>query len=86
MACTGRWPDASANLLHYLENTGEPQQINVNSMLEDMPDLNNNTQKDAKSLADEAKEDAISSGTSGPVTYTFNTPWKSGYTDSGCYS
>ena len=76
------WPDASANLMHYLENTGEPQQINVNSMLEDMPDLDAGTQRDVKKLANDARDDAASSGASGPVTYTFNTPWQSGYADS----
>ncbi|WP_244925101.1 hypothetical protein [Actinomyces bowdenii] len=75
------WPDASRNLLHYLENTGEPQQINVNRMMKDMPELDDNTQRDVKDLANQAKNDAISSGASGPVTYTFSTAWKSEYAD-----
>lgn len=75
------WPDASRNLLHYLENTGEPQQINVNRMMKDMPELDENTQRDVKDLANQAKNDAISSGASGPVTYTFSTAWKSEYTE-----
>ena len=43
--CRNIWPDASDNLYHYLENTGEAQSINVDGMLEDLDDMRNNSQE-----------------------------------------
>lgn len=74
-ACAPAWPDASANLRHYLENTGTPQGVDVDGMLHDIPSLHDGSQADAEVMAGKAVEDAQASGATGPVTYPFNTPW-----------
>ncbi|WP_233188338.1 hypothetical protein [Actinomyces qiguomingii] len=63
-ACESMWPDASKNLYHYLQNTGEPQDINVDNMLTDLPDLPVDAQADAEWMASQAVADAQTSGTS----------------------
>lgn len=74
-ACAPAWPDASANLRHYLENTGTPQGGDVDGMLHDIPSLHDGSQADAEVMTGKAVEDAQASGATGPVTYPFNTPW-----------
>ena len=74
-ACAPAWPDASANLRHYLENTGTPQGVDVDGMLHDIPSLHDGSQADAEVMTGKAVEDAQASGATGPVTYPFNTPW-----------
>lgn len=69
------------NLYHYLENTGTPQDINVDGMLEDLPDLRNDSRELVDSIAEtavtDAKENARKSDITDPVTYPFNTSWRS---------
>ena len=73
------WPDAARNMLHYLDNTGTPQDVDVDRMLQDLPDLNSKTQKAAETMVAEAVEAAKTSGATGPVTYPFTTPWEPEY-------
>ena len=53
-ACAPAWPDASANLRHYLENTGTPQGVDVDGMLHDIPSLHDGSQADAEVMAGES--------------------------------
>ncbi|WP_258522151.1 hypothetical protein [Actinomyces sp. Z5] len=73
------WPDASRNLLHYLGNSGEPQELDADRMLEDVDGLDTAAQKRASRMADEALDDAQASGVTGPVTYPFTTKWEGYY-------
>ena len=75
-ALTFTLPDASKNLTHYLDNTGTPQDVDVDRMLTDLPDLPVNARNAAEKMAAEAVEAAKTSGATGPVTYPFTTPWE----------
>lgn len=75
-ALTFTLPDASKNLTHYLDNTGTPQDVDVDRMLQDLPDLPVNARNAAEKMAAEAVEAAKTSGATGPVTYPFTTPWE----------
>ena len=70
------WPDASRNLLHFLNNSGKPLDMNTNGMLEDLPALQNNVNSDLNRMTTEAVEKAKDSGYTGPVTYPFVTDWQ----------
>jgi len=78
-ACSLMWPDAAANLEHYLGNSGEPKEINVDGMLDDLPSLDHSSQEAAEVMVGKAVADAQASGVSEPVTYPFNTQWESEY-------
>lgn len=67
------WPDAAANMNHYLDNTGTPQYIDVNGMLDDLPRLDEGSQEAVEGMAGSAVEDAQAAGATSPVTYPFNT-------------
>ena len=73
------WPDASRNLLHFLNNSGKPLDMNTNGMLEDLPSLRNNVNSDLNRMTTEAVENAKDSGYTGPVTYPFVTGWQNEY-------
>ncbi len=73
------WPDASRNLLHFLNNSGKPLDMNTNGMLEDLPSLQNNVNSDLNRMTTEAVENAKASGYTGPVTYPFVTGWQNEY-------
>lgn len=75
----GKWPDASKNLLHFLDNSGEPQDINVDQMLTDLPGLNNAVSQNVTAKAEEAVAAAQQSGATGPMTYPFTTGWQGYY-------
>ena len=53
-ACAPAWPDASANLRHYLENTRTPQGADDAGMLHDIPSLHDGSQADAEVMAGES--------------------------------
>ena len=72
-------PDAARNMLHYLDNTGTPQGVNVDRMLTDLPDLPVDAKNAAEKMAADAVEAAKTSGATGPVTYPFTTPWEPEY-------
>lgn len=72
-------PNASRNLLHFLGNSGEPLEQDVDQILEDAPGFSSQADADVENLAKSAVEDARNSGASGPVTYPVNTAWKGYY-------
>ncbi|WP_233187953.1 hypothetical protein [Actinomyces qiguomingii] len=73
------WPDASRNLLHFLGNSGDPQELDADRMLEDVDGLNTKTQEAVKTMAEAARNDAEASGVTEPVTYPFTTKWEGYY-------
>ena len=75
------WPDASKNLLHFLGNTGDPQPIDVDAMMRDMPNLKQDSEFETELLAKQAVEDASQRGVTGPVTYPFDSSWRPGGAD-----
>ncbi|SDN84788.1 hypothetical protein SAMN05216355_11818 [Actinomyces ruminicola] len=75
------WPDASKNLLHYLGNSGEPQELDADRMLEDVDELSAETHERVEEMTKEALKDAQASGVTGPVTYPFTTEWRGYYID-----
>lgn len=74
-ACAPFWPDASKNLQHFLGNTGDPQPIDVDGMLNDLPELKNHSKKEVENLAKQAVEDAKNAGMTEPHTYPFDSSW-----------
>lgn len=80
-ACSSMWPDAAENLHHYLGNTGDPQSMNVDKMLTDLPQLSDNSEAAVKGMAGRAVAESQASGATGPVTYLFTTEWSQEYTD-----
>ena len=73
------WPDAAENLHHYLGNTGDPQSMNVDKMLTDLPQLSDNSETAVKKMAKDAVKDAQETGATGPMTYPFTTAWDDEY-------
>ena len=69
-------PDASRNLLHFLNNSGEPLDMNTNGMINDLPTLREKVNYDLDTYTDKAVQDAKTSGYTGPVTYPFVTKWQ----------
>ncbi len=69
-------PDASRNLLHFLNNSGEPLDMNTNGMINDLPSLREKVNYDLDTYTDKAVQDAKTSGYTGPVTYPFVTKWQ----------
>ena len=69
-------PDASRNLLHFLNNSGESLDMNTNGMLNDLPSLRGKIKADLKEITNSAINDAKASGYTGPVTYPFVTKWQ----------
>jgi hypothetical protein len=78
-ACALMWPDASKNLQHFLGNTGDPQRINVNGMLDDLPQLRKDSKATVDEMARKAVEDAKEAGVTVPLTYPFDTSWQNQY-------
>jgi len=74
-ACAPFWPDASKNLQHFLGNTGDPHPIDVDGMLNDLPELKNHSRKEVENLAKQAVEDAKNAGMTEPLTYPFDSSW-----------
>ena len=75
------WPDAAENLHHYLGNTGDPQSMNVDKMLTDLPQLSGNSENAVKEMAGQAVTKSQESGATGPMTYPFTTAWSQEYTN-----
>jgi hypothetical protein len=83
-ALAGRWPDASRNLLHFLGNSGEPIEQDVNKILGDVPEFKQRVDGDRQSLGLDAVAEARRRGVTGPVTFPVNTPWTGfGYDENG---
>ncbi|KGN35472.1 hypothetical protein [Knoellia subterranea] len=78
-ALAGKWPDASRNLSHFLGNSGEPLDQDVDSMLESSQNLSSAVETAEGDLGLLAIERAQSSGATGPVTFPINTAWSGVY-------
>lgn len=70
------WPDASRNLLHYLGNTGETLDQNVDSMLDSSKDFSALVDAQRSRVIASAIEQAKGMASTGPVTFPVNTPWR----------
>ena len=74
----GKWPDASRNLSHYLANTGEPLEQDVNQILSDVPEFQAKVDEVRTALGEDAVARAQETGATGPQTFPISTAW-SGY-------
>lgn len=75
----GKWPDASRNLSHYLANTGEPLDQDVDRILADVPAFQTKVDEGRTALGEDAVARAQESGATGPVTFPVNTAWSGFY-------
>jgi hypothetical protein len=75
----GKWPDASRNLSHYLANTGEPLEQDVDQILADVQPFQAKVDEVRTSLGEDAVARAQESGATGPVTFPVNTAWSGFY-------
>lgn len=66
---------ASDNLQHYIDNTGEDKPIDVDDMMDSVPDFDNAVSERQQSIGMEAIAQAQESGATGPVTFPVNTDW-----------
>lgn len=78
---TTTWPDASKNLLHFLGNSGTPLDINVDRMLEDLPEFQEAVDEVFRTNAEKALDAAKQMETATPVTYPFTTDWYGHYAE-----
>lgn len=69
---------ASDNLEHYLDNTGEDMAIDVDDMIEEVPEFSTAVSEQRSSIGQEAISQAQQSGATGPVTFPVNTDWEGG--------
>lgn len=79
LALAGAWPDASRNLQHFLGNSGDPLEQDVDAMLEDVESFQAQVDTQTDQLAQEAVDQARADGITEPVTYPVNTPWAGHY-------
>lgn len=75
----GKWPDASRNLSHYLANTGEPLDQDVNQILSDVPQFQAKVDEVRTALAEDAVSRAQQAGAAGPLTFPISTAWAGYY-------
>lgn len=78
-AMAGAWPDASRNLLHFLANSGDTLEQDVDAMLADVPRMQEEVDVLRGNLTDAALADAQARGADGPLTYPLNTEWAGFY-------
>jgi hypothetical protein len=74
-ALSAKWPDAARNLSHYLDNSGEPLEQDVDKMLKDLPRFQELVDADRAQLGQLAITQAQQRGATGPITFPVNTPW-----------
>lgn len=74
-ALSGTWPDASRNLLHFLGNSGDPLEQDVDKILDDVPEFQETIDQHNDRLGATAIEQAKEDGADGPVTFPINTGW-----------
>jgi hypothetical protein len=78
-AVAGKWPNASRNLLHYLSNSGEPLQQDVDQIMKDVPQFAQTVTGERQQLGLAAVQQAKARGATGPITFPVNTPWDGYY-------
>ncbi|MBD7918514.1 hypothetical protein H9657_09520 [Cellulomonas sp. Sa3CUA2] len=76
---SGAWPHASRNLLHFLGNSGEPLEQDVDALLADVPALATEYQGLQDEMGVTALLQAQEAGFTEPVTYPLSTPWSGFY-------
>ena len=74
-AAAARWPDAARNLLHFLGNTGEPLQQDVDKMLADVPRFATKVGAVQTRIGLDAVKKAQAKGATAPITYPVSTDW-----------
>ncbi|GAA1081138.1 hypothetical protein [Nocardiopsis metallicus] len=67
--------NASQNMAHYLENSGEPLEQDVNDMLKSVDRFNSDVEQEQTDLIMEAIRQAKAEGGNGPFTFPIRTPW-----------
>ncbi|MBB4930018.1 hypothetical protein F4561_000838 [Lipingzhangella halophila] len=77
-AVSGSMPNASRNLLHYLGNSGEPLEQDVEQIFEDVPDFASTVDERNERVITDAVNEAQDAEIDEPTTYPISTPW-SGY-------
>lgn len=82
-AASAAWPDASRHLLHYLDNSGEDLEVPVDTLLADLPELDDEVTARQTRLGADAIARAKASGADGPVTFPVNTGWNGYYAHGG---
>lgn len=78
-AVSGLWPDASRNLLHFLGNSGEPLNQDVDRILTDVPRLAEEYEFLVDQYGATAIDSARENGLEGPVSFPLSTGWESFY-------
>ncbi|WP_125776040.1 hypothetical protein [Antribacter gilvus] len=73
------WSDASRNLLHFLDNSGQDLTQPVDTMLKDLPGFEDKVTAREEQLGADAIRRAQASGATGPVTFPVNTAWDGYY-------
>ena len=68
-------PNASRNMRHFLENSGEPLEQNVDSMLNSVDRFSSAAMLEQQDLIHEATRKADDEGGSGPYTFPIRTEW-----------
>jgi hypothetical protein len=76
---SGSWPHAADNLRHYLGNSGDTLEQDIDAMLGDCPQLRGQVDADVQNMAQDAVERARASGATGPVTFPISTDWQGYY-------
>lgn len=69
------WPDASENLLHFLSNTGEDKEMDLEPFLEGEPHIEETITDREDRLGADAIRLAQESGAEEPLTYPVQTGW-----------
>ncbi len=78
-AMSGMWPAAARNLLHYLDNSGETLEQDVDDMLDSSDTFSDAVDVQRERLITEAVDRAKAQGADGPLTFPVNTPWTGVY-------
>ncbi|WP_071516960.1 S8 family serine peptidase [Geitlerinema sp. PCC 9228] len=70
------WKNAARHLRHYLNNTGSPiEDLNVDSMIQDLPDFKEVIEEDIKDLANRARRKIKSLGVHNNLEFSVSMPW-----------
>ncbi len=73
------WPHAADNLRHFLGNSGDAREQDVDQMLADLPGLSDKVQVTRSELGEDAIAQAQAAGVNAPVTFPVSTGWQGYY-------